>query len=165
MRSVVVVLPASMCAMIPMFRVFWRVNLRGMAKGGDGRVVSRAGVKRLELRLAVFKQKNGPLGPTRATGLIWTGSRRYLLEISIWFGTPRETCSHDCAIRRASPTIAEQTGHLTRTPGPRGPNANAVRGPHSPLPAAYPRTRRRDARAPGWRRAGPLSPLLRGPPP
>src|ERR1700689_2335230 len=30
MRSVVVVLPASMCAMIPMFRVFWRLNLRGM---------------------------------------------------------------------------------------------------------------------------------------
>src|SRR5271154_5968947 len=34
MRSVVVVLPASMCAMIPMFRVFWRVNLRGMAQVG-----------------------------------------------------------------------------------------------------------------------------------
>src|ERR1700686_5742915 len=30
MRSVVVVLPASMCAMIPMLRVFWRLNLRGM---------------------------------------------------------------------------------------------------------------------------------------
>src|SRR5690242_8377116 len=30
MRSVVVVLPASMCAMIPMFRVFSRLNLRGM---------------------------------------------------------------------------------------------------------------------------------------
>jgi hypothetical protein len=30
MRSVVVVLPASMCAMIPMFRVFSSVYLRGM---------------------------------------------------------------------------------------------------------------------------------------
>jgi hypothetical protein len=30
MRSVVVVLPASMWAMIPMFRVFSSVNLRGM---------------------------------------------------------------------------------------------------------------------------------------
>ena len=26
-------------------------------------------------------QKNGPLGPTRAAGLVWTGSRRYLLEV------------------------------------------------------------------------------------
>src|SRR5579884_718920 len=35
MRSVVVVLPASMCAMIPMLRVFSRLNLRGMlAVGG-----------------------------------------------------------------------------------------------------------------------------------
>src|SRR4051812_12183539 len=32
MRSVVVVLPASMWAMIPMFRVFSRVNLRGMGR-------------------------------------------------------------------------------------------------------------------------------------
>ena len=30
MRSVVVVLPASMCAMIPMLRVFLSVNLRGI---------------------------------------------------------------------------------------------------------------------------------------
>jgi hypothetical protein len=30
MRSVVVVLPASMWSMIPMFRVFSSVNLRGM---------------------------------------------------------------------------------------------------------------------------------------
>jgi hypothetical protein len=30
MRSVVVVLPASMCAMIPMFRVLSRETVRGM---------------------------------------------------------------------------------------------------------------------------------------
>src|SRR3954447_10219926 len=34
MRSVVVVLPASMCAMIPMLRVFSRLNLRGMSGKG-----------------------------------------------------------------------------------------------------------------------------------
>src|ERR1700691_3666952 len=34
MRSVVVVLPAAMCAMIPMLRVLWSVNLRGMARSG-----------------------------------------------------------------------------------------------------------------------------------
>src|SRR3954471_5493142 len=40
MRSVVVVLPASMCAMIPMFRVLSRENLRGISEsagvGGSG---------------------------------------------------------------------------------------------------------------------------------
>src|SRR3954447_22235539 len=33
MRSVVVVLPASMWAMIPMLRVFWRLYLRGIVGG------------------------------------------------------------------------------------------------------------------------------------
>src|SRR5437764_320715 len=36
MRSVVVVLPASMWAMIPMFRVFWRENLRVIGFGSRG---------------------------------------------------------------------------------------------------------------------------------
>src|SRR3954453_17846729 len=50
MRSVVVVLPASMCAMIPMFRVFSSEYLRGMWK--------RAGCGGADV-------KNGPLGPAR----------------------------------------------------------------------------------------------------
>src|SRR3954452_2025231 len=36
MRSVVVVLPASMCAMIPMFRVLSRENLRGISQSAGG---------------------------------------------------------------------------------------------------------------------------------
>src|ERR1700728_754607 len=97
MRSVVVVLPASMCAMIPMLRVFSSVNLRGMAQLGGivavgaGMVVWCLGpaLSGLELRLAVFEQKNGPLGPTRAAGL--TGPVRvvYLLEVSILVGSLR----------------------------------------------------------------------------
>jgi hypothetical protein len=66
MRSVVVVLPASICAMIPMFRVFWREYLRGMRKRVD---------------LGVGK-KNGPLGPAR-TSAGWSRMSRYVLEVSI----------------------------------------------------------------------------------
>jgi hypothetical protein len=62
--------------MIPMLRVFSSVNLRGMAQVEKiavetGMVVWCLGpaLSGLELRLAVFKQKNGPLGPTRAAGL------------------------------------------------------------------------------------------------
>src|SRR2546421_9555428 len=51
MRSVVVVLPASMCAMIPMFRVFSSENLRAM----DRDLVSGSGL--------VEGKKMGPSGP------------------------------------------------------------------------------------------------------
>jgi hypothetical protein len=50
MRSVVVVLPASMCAMIPMLRVFWSENLRGidlvgvlLGGGGQGKKIGPSG--------------------------------------------------------------------------------------------------------------------------
>src|ERR1700680_2845090 len=98
MRSVVVVLPASMCAMIPMFRVFWRVNLRGMAGG----VVGAAGLPGKE---------KGPLGPTRVTDLVWTGPRRYLLGVSILGSGSAGPCTQTCAFpRRAHPTIAGDSG-------------------------------------------------------
>jgi hypothetical protein len=61
-----------MWAMIPMFRVFSSVNLRGIAQDPGFCLVGLSG------------EKNGPLGPTRAAGLFWTGSRRYLLEVSIF---------------------------------------------------------------------------------
>src|SRR5579862_9444474 len=90
MRSVVVVLPASMCAMIPMLRVLWSVNLRGMARS-DG--------CEMNVGVACSGQKNGPLGPTRAAGRVRTGSRRYLLEvISILIAVAsRRAGSHGCA--------------------------------------------------------------------
>src|ERR1700724_942832 len=95
MRSVVVVLPASMWAMIPMFRVFWRENLRGMED--DPRCWWEAGLG----------QKNGPLGPTRAAGLVWTGWRRYLLEVSIFCTYSRGQAASPACTRDANPTIAE----------------------------------------------------------
>ena len=65
----VVVLPASMCAMIPMLRVFSSGNLRGMDQlldgGGDIR--------------------NGPIGPARTTGTHYL-SRRYVPVVSILRG-------------------------------------------------------------------------------
>jgi hypothetical protein len=66
MRSVVVVLPASMCAMIPMLRVFSSGNLRGMDQLLDG----GGGIR------------NGPIGPAHTTGshcLSW----RYVPVVSI----------------------------------------------------------------------------------
>src|SRR4051794_31887894 len=56
MRSVVVVLPASMWAMIPMFRVFSSVNLRGM-RARCVVVACVGGVK------ALRPKKRGPRGP------------------------------------------------------------------------------------------------------
>src|SRR4051812_44608125 len=67
MRSVVVVLPASMCAMIPMLRVFSSEYLRGMVQragcGGTGK-------------------ENGPLGPARTTRS-GAESSCYVPEVSI----------------------------------------------------------------------------------
>src|SRR5664279_998234 len=71
--------------MIPMLRVFSRENLRGIDQGSLG----CRGVA------ALFGQKNGPLGPTRAAGLVWTGSRRYLLEVSIVSTDSAGACSYD----------------------------------------------------------------------
>ena len=67
MRSVVVVLPASMCAMIPMFRVLSSVNWRAMAS--------------LDL-YSGLSNKNGPLGPARTSECL-SGTSRYVLEVSI----------------------------------------------------------------------------------
>src|ERR1700739_3959000 len=88
MRSVVVVLPASMWAMIPMLRVFSRVNLRGIASlfevfrgRGEGGVVGLA-VSGGE-SLAAGK-KMGPLWAPARCGWLWTALRRYVLRVSIW---------------------------------------------------------------------------------
>src|SRR3954471_9516056 len=56
MRSVVVVLPASMWAMIPMFRVFSRVNLRGMVS------LSRRSCVRLRAGAQGMRAKKRALG-------------------------------------------------------------------------------------------------------
>src|SRR5271155_1591551 len=107
MRSVVVVLPASMCAMIPMLRVSWSENLRVIDCEWVGFLAS--------LGIGPAGKKIGPLGPTRATGLMWTGLRRYPLEVSIVVvelagsRIPRVT-------RDADPTIAEEFGALDRHP-------------------------------------------------
>src|ERR1700712_5065543 len=70
MRSVVVVLPASMCAMIPMFRVFWRENLRGMSESAGGRGSGGCG-----------QRKRAPRA--RAHGRSRSRSWRYVLEVSM----------------------------------------------------------------------------------
>src|SRR3954452_17016074 len=57
MRSVVVVLPASMWAMIPMFRVFSSVNLRGME---DSLLCLRSSCVRGALAAG---KETGPAGP------------------------------------------------------------------------------------------------------
>src|SRR3954471_14901838 len=60
MRSVVVVLPASMWAMIPIFRVFSSVNLRGMQISSLSTVFLR--------RVALSAGKEtGPFGPVSFT--------------------------------------------------------------------------------------------------
>ena len=106
MRSVVVVLPASMCAMIPMLRVFSSVNLRGIDQESRFRGLG-----------AVAGEKNGPLGPTRAAGLCWTGPRRYLLEVSILI-TDSRGYRAGAAVPPAtrSATIAEGFAILGRLP-------------------------------------------------
>src|SRR3954447_860331 len=71
MRSVVVVLPASMCAMIPMFRVFWRENLRGIRKAGSAR----------GWRCVCGQKERAPRA--RAYGRELSRSWRYVLEVSM----------------------------------------------------------------------------------
>src|ERR1700729_3095600 len=107
MRSVVVVLPASMCAMIPMFRVFSSVNLRGMAQlekiaVGMGTVVWCLGpaLSGLELRLLFSSKKMGPSGP-RAL-LVFTGPVRVVIcSRSPSWSVRSGACSHDCSAREA----------------------------------------------------------------
>src|SRR3954453_707795 len=62
MRSVVVVLPASMCAMIPMLRVFSRGKVRGMF-GVEFGGVGRGFGERWFLLRSGFAHKKGPDGP------------------------------------------------------------------------------------------------------
>src|SRR4051812_7455018 len=70
MRSVVVVLPASMCAMIPMFRVLSRENLRGISVsagvGGSG---------------GCGQRKRAPRA--RAHDRVRSWAWRYVLEVSM----------------------------------------------------------------------------------
>src|SRR4051794_31034946 len=70
MRSVVVVLPASMCAMIPMFRVLSRENLRGISQSAGGRGSGGCG-----------QRKRAPRA--RAHDKSRSQSRRYVLEVSM----------------------------------------------------------------------------------
>src|SRR3954462_11431517 len=66
MRSVVVVLPASMWAMIPMFRVFSSVNLRGMGSLSSSAAVfvalPDARAKKRALRARVLLRGGGARG-------------------------------------------------------------------------------------------------------
>src|SRR5438105_13825100 len=71
MRSVVVVLPASMCAMNPILRVFSSEYLRGI-----GEVFVGGGL--------IPGQKKRPLGPhARILITVGPGLQRYVLEVSI----------------------------------------------------------------------------------
>src|SRR6185312_9336957 len=85
MRSVVVVLPASMCAMIPMLRVFSRENFLGI----DQDPVSVWGM--------VAENKNGPLGPTRAAGLVGP------VRVVICSRSPSSITVHERIARKRSP--------------------------------------------------------------
>src|ERR1700712_1498494 len=73
MRSVVVVLPASMCAMIPMFRVFWRENLRGISES--------AGVRGSDGSSDCGQRKRAPRARAHVRDL--SRSWRYVLEVSM----------------------------------------------------------------------------------
>src|SRR5947209_17914840 len=75
MRSVVVVLPASMCAMIPMLRVFSSENVRGMRAVSGGGWSARAvrpspwvaGDAAVGGRAPHLCMKKGPAGPVHDT--------------------------------------------------------------------------------------------------
>jgi hypothetical protein len=65
MRSVVVVLPASICAMIPILRVFWSENCLAMSL----------------LRIPGWEQKKGPVsGPLRVR--IGCPAESYVVAVS-----------------------------------------------------------------------------------
>ena len=103
-------------------------------------------------------KKNGPLGPTRAAGRVWTGSRRYLLEVSILVRAPRTARSHDelRPPRRDEPTIAEEFGQSRASAGVLGPVVRrASRSAASRPSRGRPRTSHRGARARAWRPAAP----------
>src|SRR4051794_36555796 len=63
MRSVVVVLPASMWAMIPMFRVFWRLYLRGMKCLSSSAAASRVALFRAKKRAPRAQVLHTEVGP------------------------------------------------------------------------------------------------------
>src|ERR1700720_2673714 len=98
MRSVVVVLPASICAMIPMLRVFWSVYLRGMDRVGVGR-----GVR-------IWAKKMDPSGP-RAL-LVVVDRSASLSGRGLHFDLRlRQRCAHPVMhTREATSTIAERFG-------------------------------------------------------
>src|SRR3954447_1367164 len=82
MRSVVVVLPASMWAMIPMLRVFWRLYLRGIGKALS--VCLRAGASAVRRRVGALRwpQRNGPF-PARIQRMETPEGRGYVSGISM----------------------------------------------------------------------------------
>src|SRR5271165_5998076 len=124
--------------MIPMLRVSWRANFRGIVWVS----VSVGGVS--------ARQKNGPLGPARTTGRMWTGPRRYLLEVSIII-----TGSAGTTTRLATPTDPTDysRGDLSAF-GARGPARSPAGGARRPPPQGRSRASRRGARArPGRRPA------------
>src|SRR6185437_12916356 len=98
MRSVVVVLPASMCAMIPMLRVFSSVYLRGISDWGGLRPVGASG------------EKNGPLGSTRAAGLVDRSASLSDRGLHLGLRLSRRSPFKEAGTRATGPTIAEDFG-------------------------------------------------------
>src|ERR1700683_127539 len=110
MRSVVVVLPASMWAMIPMFRVFWSENFL---------VIDRDPLTSSRCRLQA--KKLGPSGP-RAQQVVYgpvasLSARGLHLALRLRGGHARTPAS----TRDATPTIAEGFAPLSGLQ--RGPQA------------------------------------------
>src|SRR5271154_2080422 len=113
MRSVVVVLPASMCAMIPMFRVFLRLKERGM-RG--------CGVESLRVRFRAKKEgHSGPRTPMAFAGSASLSARDFHLSCA-----QRRDPSTDLRTAARRSTIAEGWG------APRPPNGDF----HGPDPSA-----------------------------
>ncbi len=127
--------------------------------GWNRRVVSRAGFERwLELVTGCFQAKKwAPRAHARAAGLIWTGSRRYLLEVSILVGSLRGHARTTAPPAKRGTTIAEQSerfaGRFGSSRPPSGPRCSPSGADRDPRPEGHPRRRRRDARAHAWRRA------------
>src|ERR1019366_7246694 len=106
----------------------------------------------------VLGQKNRPLGPTRAAGLVWTGPRRYLLEVSILICRLAGGIQARCVRPRRGADYSRATvSSLRPARVSRGPD----RRPRNRPGAGRPRPSPRGARARAW----PLSaPRSRGPP-
>src|SRR4051794_20287653 len=102
MRSVVVVLPASMWAMIPMFRVFSSVNLRGME-------ISLLCLRSSCVGCPDSGQRNGPLG-ARVVHMLRGGPIRSGLMSRV---TPCEGPRLRVARRNAAATAVEYSRGMT----------------------------------------------------